>query len=92
MKSTLLSLRKEIDGIDKRLLNLISKRVKIVKKVARYKRTNQLKIAHPKREKEVLNRLKKDAKKKKINKKLIELIFKNIIKYSKQIQKKEMQK
>lgn len=89
MGQSLLSLRKEIDKIDNSILNLIVKRIKIAKKVAGYKKKNNLKISHPKREKEVLNRLRKEAKKKKINAKLIEIIFKNIISDSKKIQKKQ---
>lgn len=87
MKQSLLSLRKEIDLIDDNILNSLAKRMKICLRVAKFKKRNNIMISQPKREKEVLKRLKKQAKSEKIDARLIEVIYKNIMKQSKDIQK-----
>ena len=88
MKQSLLSLRKEIDCVDSNILDLLAKRMKISGKVAKFKKKQGIPINQPKREREVLKQLKKQAKNKKINGKLIESIYTNIMKQSKEIQKK----
>jgi monofunctional chorismate mutase len=90
MKQTLLSLRKEIDKIDGRILDLMAKRIKIVHSVATYKKRNRLKVCDPKRESQILSKLKKRARKRKISPNLITLIFRNIMKDSRKIQKRDM--
>lgn len=90
MKKRLLSLgslRKEIDRIDDSILNLLAKRMRISLKVAKFKKKHNARISQPKREKEVLKRLKKQAKDSKIDVGLVEIIYKSIMKQSKDIQK-----
>ena len=52
-------LRKDIDDIDQKLLDLLNNRGKIVKKIGDYKKKNNMEIFQPGREKEVIDRLKK---------------------------------
>jgi chorismate mutase / prephenate dehydratase len=48
--------RKEIDLIDKELINLFEKRMEVVRKVGEYKKENNLEILNVKREEEVIEK------------------------------------
>lgn len=52
-------LRKDIDDIDQKILELLNKRGKIVKVIGDYKKKNNLEIFQPGREKDVIDKLKK---------------------------------
>jgi chorismate mutase len=80
--------RKQIDEIDKKLLELLAKRFKINQKIGFYKKANKLKIKDKKREREILKRVALLAKKLNLNQNLIKKIFKEIIKESCQLQKR----
>jgi chorismate mutase/prephenate dehydrogenase len=56
-------LRKEIDKTDRAILKLLSKRMKLVRKIGKIKRKYGMRIVDRKREKEILSRLEVDAKK-----------------------------
>ncbi len=56
------TLRRSIDEIDSRLLNLIEERVKLVLAVGDYKREHGLAIYDPERERKLLERLTNDAR------------------------------
>lgn len=77
--------RKKIDVIDKSIAKLISLRFKLIKQIANYKKINKIKIFDKKREMQVLKNVKKYSNKK--HKKFVINIFKNIINYSKKLQK-----
>ena len=81
-------IRKNIDKIDKQIVQLISLRQSYMPRVAQYKKENSLPIFHSKREKKILESKKELAKKLKIKEELVEKIFKLIIKDSREIQKK----
>lgn len=81
------SLRKEIDKIDDIILDSLARRMKISLEVAKFKKKHDLSIMQPKREKEVLKRLKAKAKNKRIDVKLVEAIYKKIMDQSKDIQR-----
>ncbi|MDA3967238.1 chorismate mutase [Helicobacter sp. WB40] len=49
--------REEIDNIDDKILELLDKRMEIVKRIGKTKTTNNIPIYHPKREQEIINRL-----------------------------------
>ncbi|MCF7923780.1 MAG: chorismate mutase [Candidatus Izimaplasma sp.] len=55
-------LRKEIDNIDQELKELFLKRMRIVKEIAEYKKTHQLKVENVQREKKIIQRLNTDEK------------------------------
>lgn len=54
---TLPELRKEIDSIDSKLLQLLNKRMQFVQEVGELKRTTKTGIYRPEREKEIISRL-----------------------------------
>ena len=81
-------IRKKLNKIDNSILNLLAKRQVLVVGVAEYKKKNNLPINQPKRELEMFARLEGIAKEKNLNPILARKIFKEIIKDSKEIQKK----
>lgn len=70
-------LREEIDKIDDEILDLLDKRMSIVKEVGKLKLKSNVAIYHPKREKEILHRLVKQGKTN-ITQKGIEAIYQEI--------------
>ena len=77
--------RKKIDAIDRNIVKLMLSRFKIAKLIAFYKKNHKLRIPDKKRELQVIDNIKSYSDKK--NQKFITIIFKNIIKYSKKLQK-----
>ena len=77
--------RKRIDLIDKKIVRLLVIRLKLIKKIAGYKKRNKIKITDKKREMQVIKNIKKHSSKS--DQKFVIGIFKNIIDYSKKIQK-----
>ncbi len=53
------NIRKQIDSIDSRIIQLLGKRFKLVENVAKYKQLNNIKPLQPKRWQEVLEKIKK---------------------------------
>jgi chorismate mutase len=80
--------RKQLDKIDNNIIGLIKERTIIIKKVAQYKKENNIPRLHTQREKELIEEKKAIAIRKKLDPKTIEEIFKKIIKYSHIIQKR----
>ena len=78
-KRKLNKLRNELDFLDNTLLKLIKKRTAIVKKVLKLK-DYKYQIVDKKRIKIILNRIKKKSIKNKIDPKITNHIWKNIIK------------
>ncbi len=85
-------LRKQLDDIDNRVLELFNKRVEIVEKVAEYKSRNNETIYRPEREKEIIERLKQINKNKngKLSDELIEALFSQIISTFRNYEKHEL--
>jgi len=79
--------RKQIDKIDSQIIKLIKKRLDVAKKIGNYKKKNNLKIQDKKREAQKLKTLEKIAEIRKLDKKHIKEIFKQIIKSSREVQK-----
>jgi len=71
--------RDEIDNLDKKLLDVLSKRFSITKKVGKYKAKNNLPVKDLKREKEMFARRAALAKKYSLEKEMISKIFRAII-------------
>ena len=71
-------LRKELDKIDNNLLRIIHKRTKIVKKVLLLKSTKK-EIIDKKRIYTILKKIKKESLKKKIDPRITNRIWKNMI-------------
>ena len=71
-------LRKKLDKLDNSLLKIINERTKIVKKVLALK-TSKKEIIDKKRISSILNKIKKESLKKKIDPKITHRIWKNMI-------------
>ncbi len=78
------SYRKKIDSIDKDIVRLLANRFELAKQIGSYKKKNKISLIDKKRERQVFNNIKNNSDK---HKKFIINIFKNIIDYSKKIQK-----
>jgi chorismate mutase-like protein len=85
-------IRKKLNEIDSKIIDLLSERQSYMPAVGKYKQKNGLAITQAKREKEILDSLTKSAKKNKINPELVRKIFKLIIKDAKVIQRKFLKK
>ena len=84
--SDLVSLREEINQITKEMVNLFEKRLDVSKKIALYKKVNDLPIFQPEREKEVIEKYTQDAK----YHELTEKFLVDLMALSKELQKEEM--
>lgn len=72
-------IRKDIDKIDEKILDLLAERLKKVSLISKYKKENRIPKFQKEREEEILNRLKKIGK---LREEYIEDIFKRIIEES----------
>lgn len=73
--------RQEIDKIDKLIVRLIADRIKVVKKIGRYKKKKNMPPLQPKRWQEVLDSKKELARQLGLGEKMIEEIYELIHKY-----------
>ena len=81
-------LRKEIDSIDNSIIQLLSKRKGIVKKIAGIKKQENTPVIDKEREQEIIHRLKKLAEEKGLDENFIESIYEIIINNSRNEQEK----
>lgn len=77
--------RKKIDAIDRNIAKFLSQRFKAAQQISKFKKINKIKILNKKRELQVLNNIKRYSNKK--HKNFATRIFKEIISYSKKMQK-----
>ena len=80
-------LRKQIDKIDSQLLRLISKRMKVAKKIGIYKKKNNMKVVDLQRERKVLDKISQKARKLRVDPHLSRKLFKLMILESRKQQK-----
>ena len=72
-------LRKQIDGIDRKIVNLIEKRISIAKEIGGIKKREGMEIKDPVREEEVFRNVSKTS----LDNKFVKKIYKEIIDYCK---------
>lgn len=84
---SLKELRKEIDEINKNIIKLIVKRMKLAEEIVEYKKANALPIYIPEREKEVIENVRKIAKENNLDENMIEEVFWKIIEHTREMQK-----
>jgi chorismate mutase len=84
---TLDIIRKKIDKIDDKIIELIAKRQSLMPVVGKIKKDNKMSFNQVKREKDILDAKKKKAKEFNVDLQLVEKIFKLIFKNSKDIQR-----
>ena len=80
--------RTELDEIDKKLIDFLSMRFKLVEKIWKYKKKHNITPLQPERWQQVLDSRKAYWKEKKIEKDFIEKIWNEIHKYSLNIEEK----
>lgn len=85
--STLPAYRKKIDEIDKKLLELFSKRITYAKLIGEYKKEKKLPIRDKKRELEIITTLVGAGKIYNISPKLIKKIWKSLFEESYKVEK-----
>lgn len=84
------TLRKErgrIDAIDSRIIRLLSKRIRIARRIGKLKKKKGLKICDMEREKEVIEHAKRMIKDTGLDEKFVEMLFRDIIKYTRSRQR-----
>ena len=79
-------LRRQIDGIDKEVIKLLGRRMKLVLKLGKLKKKEGAPVQDKKRETEMLKKLEKQAKKLGLDVKFVNKIYKDILKESRKIQ------
>ena len=82
-------IRKQIDGIDKEIIKLLSKRMKLAIKLGKFKKKEGLPILDKKREQEMLKKLEKQAKKVGLDPKSIGKLYKEIFRESRRAQENQ---
>jgi chorismate mutase len=80
-------IRKQIDGIDKKVIQLLVKRMKLAVKLGRLKKKEGHLVLDKKREIEMLKNLEKQAKKGGLDVKFVNKLYKEIFKESRKVQK-----
>lgn len=79
-------IRQQIDGIDKEIIKLLSKRMKLAVKLGKFKKKEGLPVLDKKREEEMLKKLQKQAKKLGLDPKSVSKLYKEILKESRRVQ------
>lgn len=80
-------IRQQIDIIDKAVIKLLAKRIKLAVKLGKFKKKEGLPVLDKKREEEMLKKLEKQAKNAGIGSKFISKLYKEIFKKSRRVQK-----
>lgn len=81
------TLRKKIDRIDQKLIELLCQRMEFVRHIGRFKKEKRLPTQDKKREKEILQKIKTFAAEKGLSADFICRIYSHIIAESRRIQK-----
>lgn len=92
MNNTLDSLRKQIDNVDEKIIELIGQRMKLVQEVGKVKRKAGIQPLDNKRWKFVLHSRLDNAKKRQLEIKYIKLFFEIIHEYALEIENKLINK
>ncbi len=82
------NIRNKIDAIDADLIKVISKRIKLIPEIAHIKKQNNIPRVNPKRESEIIKRIREIAHNSGVNKDFAEKIMKSLIKESHRIEKR----
>ena len=81
-------LRKKIDIIDDKIINLLVERFKIIEYVSEFKKNNNIEVIQESRISEIVEKAKKKALKNQINPRIFEKIYLNIIDLACNLEKK----
>lgn len=78
--------RKEIDNLDKKMIEFIASRTELSQEIGRYKVQNEIPIYDADREESKLRRLEDEGERRGLSKEFIRQFFKIIFEYSREIQ------
>lgn len=85
--SDLEKLRREIDAIDEKIIDLIAERIGIVYDIAKYKARQNILVVDPKREEQIFKRIKQLAHDNHLEEDFAVDLFKKIIEHCRSIQR-----
>jgi len=71
--------REEIDKVNCEILDLLAKRMKLVKKIGEYKKERDIPVEDSEREKQIYEKIEKLAEEKELNKEFVKKLFEDII-------------
>jgi chorismate mutase len=80
-------IRKHVDDIDENIIALLNQRKQLVMEIGTEKKSGNKPIVDLRREKQVISKLRRQAKENGLDEDFIESLFKIIIKNSRQVQK-----
>lgn len=80
-------LRKKIDQVDRKIIDLVGQRLAVVKKISEIKKKDKIPVTDKKRETEVMAKIRSYSASNNISVQLAESIFRLIIKENKRVQK-----
>ncbi|MFH0819389.1 MAG: chorismate mutase [Patescibacteria group bacterium] len=83
----LIKLRKEIDEIDHKIIELLAERTIVVYKISRHKSRNNMLVVDEGREKEILVKINKYAEDYNLSSEFVNNLYKSIIEYCRGIQR-----
>ena len=83
---TIFQLRDEVDAIDSKILDLLSERMKLIKKIAKQKKKTNLLILDKKREEEVNKSWLSKAESLELETRTVQSILEEVLKMSKDLQ------
>ncbi len=89
-KDRLEKLRGEIDALDRRLIELLARRQKVVNEVVEFKKERQLPVYHPAREADMIDARRDLARQSGLDPDCVEEIFRNVMRYSRSTQTREI--
>lgn len=75
-------LRNRIDGVDRKIVELLEERLRVVEEVVALKKAHQLPVYHPSREEDLISDRRKRAKEKAMDPDFVEEIFRSIMRQS----------
>jgi monofunctional chorismate mutase len=87
--SKMRQIRNQIDGIDKKIIGLLSKRMKLAAELGKLKKKEKLPVLDKKREREMLEKIEKTAKQNGLNPLFAKKLYNGILKESRKIQSNE---
>ena len=88
MESSLEALREEIDRIDEDIIDLLSRRMEVVKNIAALKKDKGISVEDRDREKKLFLKLEREARRNNINEEFVSEVFGVIVSHSKLMQSK----
>lgn len=85
---TLLSLRRELEAVDEKIVAAVAKRMRIIEKIGAHKRAKNLRVVDQKQQNKQKKLWQKRANKKRLSKKLVTGLYKTLHDHSVALERK----